>query len=312
MIIKEIDYVLAIHQYGSITTAADRLFITQSALSKYLQSLEERLGFKLFARKNNKLSLTEEGELYIRFANHVTDERKVFLMETEELRKKKSDIYVGIGLILESIRFRDIMDDFKKLHPNSNIYLNSQRNTQNISSIKDGKISFFFGYPPDDEDTDHLVFEPIFQDELLVAIPESHPAARCIAPHPVTSKPYIDLRTLQKEQFIMQSEQCWIRRFILKMFEDLQFSPDISTYTNSTYAALNLVSKGLGIALCAYSMMGSFPNIRFATVDDDSHSIPNGVIYRRDKPLTRLERDFIDIFSKYNKNNTIGTMQRPV
>ena len=55
MEIREIDYILAICDCGSMSGAAEKLFITQSALSKYVQSLESRLGYPLFHRENHFL-----------------------------------------------------------------------------------------------------------------------------------------------------------------------------------------------------------------------------------------------------------------
>ena len=308
MIIKEIDYLLAIYELGSISAAAERLFITQSALSRYLQSLEDRLGFKIFTREKNKLKTTQEGELYIRFAKRVSDERTIFLAEAEELRKKKSDIRVGIGLILDTIRFRDVMEEYMERYPNSNVFINSQRMLQAIPSVKSRDVGFYFGYCPDDVDSSDLAFMPIFQDELLVAVPRMHHAMKLVKPHPITNKPYIDLHMLQKEPFIIQNETCIIRRHIYQLFEDLNFHPNIITTTNSTYAALTLVSQGLGIALCAFSMMSDLQNIYYAAVDDGSHSIPDGVVYLRDKKFSQYEKAFIDIFTKYNKDNSIKKM----
>ncbi len=50
MDLKDIDYMLAIAEHGSILRAAGHLHITQSALSKYVQSMEKRLGYSLFER----------------------------------------------------------------------------------------------------------------------------------------------------------------------------------------------------------------------------------------------------------------------
>ena len=60
------EYVYAVYKEKSFTRAADRLFVSQPALSATVKKQEERLGFKIFDRGTPSLSLTEEGEVYIR------------------------------------------------------------------------------------------------------------------------------------------------------------------------------------------------------------------------------------------------------
>ena len=69
--LKDIDYVLAVAQYQSVSQAAKALFISQPALSKYLGNLEKRLGVPLFDRSGRQLALTEAGELYVKYAREI-------------------------------------------------------------------------------------------------------------------------------------------------------------------------------------------------------------------------------------------------
>ena len=71
MDLKEQEYVVALAEYGSITRAAEALFISQPTLSIFLSRLENRLGTPLFDKIGRKLVPTVAGELYVRRAKEL-------------------------------------------------------------------------------------------------------------------------------------------------------------------------------------------------------------------------------------------------
>src|SRR5690606_34024154 len=86
MEIKYFRLIKAIEEEGSIANSADKLFLTQSALSHQLRELEERLGFKVFHRKRNKWQLTEEGTELYRLGNSIFDSIEKGFRNIEKLR----------------------------------------------------------------------------------------------------------------------------------------------------------------------------------------------------------------------------------
>ena len=68
MLLRQIKYFCTIVEEGSFTEAAEKCFISQSAISQQIQSLEKELGVKLIKRENRRFSLTHAGEYRIRLA----------------------------------------------------------------------------------------------------------------------------------------------------------------------------------------------------------------------------------------------------
>ena len=62
---REMDYIIAIAEEGSISKAAERLFMAQSTLSQFLGNLERKLGSKLFVRTSTGVRPTEAGRVRI-------------------------------------------------------------------------------------------------------------------------------------------------------------------------------------------------------------------------------------------------------
>ena len=73
---RELSYVLAIAKYQNITKAANALYITQPTLSKFLQSLEDQLGQKLFRKLGHRFILTYAGERYVARAKEILELKK--------------------------------------------------------------------------------------------------------------------------------------------------------------------------------------------------------------------------------------------
>ena len=68
---RELNYVIAISEHGTISKAADALHIAQPSLSKFLQNLEGSLGVKLFEHVSRRMKLTAAGEEYVKTAYHI-------------------------------------------------------------------------------------------------------------------------------------------------------------------------------------------------------------------------------------------------
>ena len=71
---QEMEYIFEVYKEKNFTRAAEKLFITQPALSMAVQKVEERLGMPIFDRSTRPLSLTEAGEAYLQ---HILNVRQL-------------------------------------------------------------------------------------------------------------------------------------------------------------------------------------------------------------------------------------------
>jgi len=71
MDIKHLDYIIALADEHSLSIAARKLSVTQSAVSQHLSKLENELGASLFNRTNSEWTLTEEGRIYLEMAREI-------------------------------------------------------------------------------------------------------------------------------------------------------------------------------------------------------------------------------------------------
>ena len=89
MELRHIRYFKAVAEEKSFTKAAEQLAIAQPPLSRQIQDLEAELGTTLFLRTPHKVSLTEEGELFLQYANQILD---LVNRSEEEVRERKEGL----------------------------------------------------------------------------------------------------------------------------------------------------------------------------------------------------------------------------
>ena len=87
---KELEYVITIAQERNISKAAERLFISQPVLSRFLQRLEDELGISLFERKNRQYIPTYAGELYLDMAKEILNRKEKFEQEISRVKKSQA------------------------------------------------------------------------------------------------------------------------------------------------------------------------------------------------------------------------------
>lgn len=87
MYFKNYEYFLMIAEEGSISKAADKLYLTQPSLSKYLKRLEENLGVELFSRDRYPLALTQAGIIYKRYVEEIRAKERQLQQEFSEFRE---------------------------------------------------------------------------------------------------------------------------------------------------------------------------------------------------------------------------------
>ena len=97
MDLREQKYVCTLAELGNLTRAAERLYISQPALSIYITNLEKNLGTPLFDRSGKKFTLTYAGEQYVKRAEKMLELEREFNEEIEKSPGRRQG-----GSVLES------------------------------------------------------------------------------------------------------------------------------------------------------------------------------------------------------------------
>ena len=117
MTLNQLRYFCTAARYHSITQASKALFVTQPTISIAIRDLEKELSLTLFSHSGNRLSLTEEGEIFYNKASAILSECDELLSEYASPNRTKPVIRLGIPPMLSTLFFPDMIKAFHKEHP---------------------------------------------------------------------------------------------------------------------------------------------------------------------------------------------------
>ncbi|MEX3314202.1 LysR family transcriptional regulator [Sulfitobacter sp. PS-8MA] len=170
-ILREID------RTGSLTEAADRLHLTQSAVSHAIRRFEERHGVKLWQREGRNLRLTPTGDYLLGLAARVLPQLEHGATVLEDYaRGRRGAIRVGMECHPCQDWLMRIVDPFLAEWPDVELDVTSAFQFGGLAALLGHEIDLLV--TPDPVERPGLAYQPVFNYELLLAVAEDHPIAR--------------------------------------------------------------------------------------------------------------------------------------
>ena len=158
MTIAQVLYVLEIADCRSISAAAERQFISQSALSQQIQRLEGELGYPLFVRTPRGLTLTAAGETFCREARPVAEQWQRLCSVVKPDGRRGRRLRIGMGARVYSNRlFQDIARYFDS-HPEIDVTFVTEAGLDVLAGLRDGSIDLALDRLPAGEEGDPSLF----------------------------------------------------------------------------------------------------------------------------------------------------------
>lgn len=149
-------------RFHSFSTAAQHLFISQSAISQCIHQLESDLNVQLFVRTRKGVSLTNEGKLLFLKVENAINSIEQGENQLERLRHLESgEITIAAGDSITTHFLLKYLEEFHSLYPDIRIEMANSYSSQMLSLVKDGKADLaFVNMPLSDEE---LVIKPCFE-----------------------------------------------------------------------------------------------------------------------------------------------------
>jgi DNA-binding transcriptional LysR family regulator len=258
MDLKQLEYIVAIAEYGNITKAAESLFISQSGLNQQLIKLEKELGIQLFNRNNHYLHMTKAGEIYVRNAREILQIQKNTYSELDDLKGNMTG-EISLGLTHEHgiDLFTSIFRDFNARYPGYTFNLLEKIVVEQNSLLQKGDLDFALVMLGKADRAD-LEYLEIFTEPLVLGIPKAHPFADLAAGpgHPLTP---IDLKLFKEEKFSLIFASSTMRSVIDPAFKAAGFRPQLLVETAMNHALVQLVSKNFCCTIIPQSRAMSSP-----------------------------------------------------
>jgi LysR family transcriptional regulator for metE and metH len=235
--IRHLRSLIALAEAGTVSRAADRVHLTQSALSHQLKALESHYGAAVVKRHGQSVKLTESGQRLVALARSVMGEVQTAERDLAKLARTPAR---ALRIALECHTCFDwlmpIMDVFRKDWPEVELDLVSGFHPNPIALLADGKTDLVIG--SENKPRRGIVFHPLFRFEVLAVLSTDHP---------LRGKRYLSAGDFAEETLITYPVPEDRIDLIRRVLKPAKVHPTRRT-TELTVAILQLVASRRGVA----------------------------------------------------------------
>jgi len=180
MIDRRLQYVVSTARYGSFTAAAERVGVTQSAITKGVADLEQQLGYQIFNRTTRGVIVTEEGSNFVERATRLIEEGRELLRGAAS----GADPYAGalrIGICPPSLELL-LIDPLMALvtrHPKMRLHIVGGNYDRIVQQLRTGLIDVAFGYDAAFSEQPDFKRHPVPAIQSTLFVRKGHPILEC-------------------------------------------------------------------------------------------------------------------------------------
>ncbi len=226
----------------SFQEAAERLYISSSALSKHVKTMEEEFGVPLFDRTTRNVKLTKYGDIFYQYAKQMVKLFNECSADLDNLRiNQDSRLSIGFLPKFEPSGIVEMLSDFSKERPDLTVHMVATNQPKEL--LQSRRCNFVF--TNDDCAKDSTINSFLYKTGNLVAV-FSHD-------HPLAGESSVTVEQLRDEELIMHSDFSGESTLAAQTFQnrclEAGFAPKIVITASYASSAVKLARKGDGVAI---------------------------------------------------------------
>ncbi|OAA90559.1 LysR family transcriptional regulator [Clostridium ljungdahlii] len=286
MTIRHLKIFITVCEEGNMTSAANKLFMTQPSISQVIKELENYYEVVLFERLSRKLYITSSGKKLYQYAKHII---KLFDEADNDLRQNslQKKLIIGANYTVGVVLIHKYIKKFNKLYPNSEIMVNVNKSSILTEMLRKNELDL--ALIEEVKNKSDLVEDVFYNDHIVVV---AHPK------HHLFSKKEVTAHDIVNERLLLREKGSGVRNlFELRMNEiGLFFKPYWES--TSTTALINAAENNIGIAVLPSQLIkdhiasGSLKELKVKDMDFNRKLT---IVYHKNKLLTSAMKDFIKI-----------------
>lgn len=243
-------YMLTIANTGYLSRAAQKLGVTQAALSKFLNEQERLMGTALFLRNKKHLYPTPAGQIYLEVAQQILSVKNHTLQAIGAVANVRPLIRLASTPYRGAEIFSRIYSRFSAHFPDTELKLEEVFSAQQEELIHSGKIDFACGSSCHTSYSD-VTNVPISREELVLALPHFHPLAKYAGPD-IEHLSFMPLRVFHDVPFVLPSRKSNIRLIADKLFAAAGFEPVIAFESGNNMVVDSMLRQGIGVGFLSH------------------------------------------------------------
>lgn len=260
MDIKQLEYFIAAAELSNFTKAAKKFYISQTAISQQIKSLEESLNVQLFTRSNRTVSLTPAGETFFKRAKQIINDLNNAIDETLKSNLGfNGSLKIGFTRGHNSYILYKSTQNFMNMYPDVDISIIDDNLGILYDKLNNNELDLVFSIDFNIKDLKNFQSIPIYSEPVYAIMNDNHPLANSKKLHRA------DLKD-EKFVFLRRDEVPTGYDTMISKCIKSGFSPNIVKHCNSLESLSLLVKLGIGVTF--------FPKFQFSDLTDSLKFIP--------------------------------------
>ena len=314
--LREMEYVLAVYREQSFSKAAQKLFISQPALSTKVKRAEEQIGTNIFDRSTNPIQVTSAGKCYIEAAEQIMDIQNDLQHKLSELISQRAgSLTIGSSTYFCSYVLPQLALEFHELHPQYTVNL-LEGNTGDLTQCL---LSGVVDLTLDVDTMDLTLFEAysLGQEQIVLAVPANLEINQKLQEYSIPVGyiwggnileaycPKVELSLFADEQFLLLKRGNDMHKRALKLCRNAGFQPKVKMYLDQMLTSYHVAANGHGIAFIRKDIIQHVKwtdQLCFYMINDKDVYRDIMLYHKKDSELPPVVQAFLQFMKKRNLN----------
>ena len=287
MELRKISYFLRIVEHGSLSKAAQSLYLTQPALSRFLDNLEDDVGVKLFTRsKSSALVLTPAGRAYLKTAQQMHELWKALDAELSPMRKDQNTIVFGIyGDFLQNFA-ASCAEMVTERFPNVSVKFFCDGSYEVQRQVAEGTLHL--GLCAYEDQIESLTYLPCSKIEMKLVVSKDHPLNSRTQP--------LSLHHLEPDiPFALMRTNTVLRQSVEAYFRKIGYIPNVKRTYMRHGSITEVLSGGNLLGFCPENNISE--RLSYITLDPPFY-YHQGICFPKNTTFTAAEKYLISLLKK--------------
>ncbi len=290
---RQLQYAVLLSETGNFSQLAEKLNITQPALSKQILTLEKELGIQLFDRNNTPITLTAAGEYFIREAKELLYKEEQLLRSMEQFKAgDKGQLVIGITPFRSSYLISEIIKKVRAKFPGVQVKLVEESSEQLRKDAVDGKFDFaVVNLPVDDSQLEVKLIEPdrlvlVLSEELVQEFQEFKNVKK------------VDFKECKDIPFAVVGNGQEMRVLYEKLCSSSGIYPNIAAEVVSLTTSWEMACSGVAATLLPLQFVNSVNTNQNLTIVELTNSVylrQPAIVYKRGQYVSEYAKYAIDL-----------------
>ncbi len=294
---RQLQYAILLSKIRNFSQVAEKLNISQPALSKQILALESELGVKLFDRNASPLALTPAGEHFIREAESLLFKESQLLRSMEQFRSGEAGtLTVGITPFRSTYLIADAISKVRKAYPDIRIRLHEEPSLILKKDVAEGKFDLAIVNLPVDDSV--LEVMPLETDRLVLVIPSAMAATL-----PESSNGTVRFQDCESIPFAVVGAAQEMRQLFEKLCARTKINPPIAVEALNLTTVWSVARAGIAATILPKQFVTQMPQEELTILDiEDAPYIQQPVVaFRHDQVLTDAAKYLISLLTDIDK-----------